>query len=356
MSNGRTRWRVLGIAVQLGTVALLGGAWSGCGDVTPESDSMVQSPPASGVLEEENPSEENGQTGSTEPPDCTPGVEVEISAYGPCGVDLEAWTRPIGHAALMQARCMHPFSDALPVCECKLHLARLAGDERPWEGGSDEVVAYPGGRPGSCSVYARTPSGCLYCGSEFPGCSIDDPHSCDAVCAETADRYDVELQKAFPGRLRRLSCASDYTCEFVTEIDGACYARNPREKGIPAFDCALSDEQLLERKGERDEFCPERPPVACETATDCPRGLACDDRGTCVSCSTLCNRLDEDCAFCAQGELCIEAVCVPAANVACRSSFDCEPMSTCVLSGMDPSSGRGNAQTRSLCQVYNPIP
>jgi hypothetical protein len=154
--------------------------------------------PVSDIPAEDIAGAENGQTGSTEQPDCYPAGPLEPVAEGPCGVDLAAWKRAVGRAELVQAACAHgSSSEALPVCECRLRLTRLPGDDRPWEGGTDEVVTYPGGRPGSCSEYARTPSGCLYCGSEFPGCSVDDPNSCDSVCAEMARRYDAELQKTF---------------------------------------------------------------------------------------------------------------------------------------------------------------
>lgn len=171
------------------------------------------------------------------------------------------------------------------------------------------------------------------------------------MCAELGIRYDADLQKTFSSTLRRLSCGDDYNCEFVTEIEGACYAQNPRQKGIPAFDCSLSDEELLERKDDFVEFCSERPSVQCATASDCPGGLACDERGTCVSCSTECPNPDGACDYCAQGELCVEGSCVPDANVDCFTFLDCESGSDCVLSGMEMSAGRGNAQTRSFCRM-----
>lgn len=312
-------------------------------------------PQATGDLSMATPTEdvsgaENGQTGSTEPPDCLPGVPIEVSKEGPCGVDLEAWTLPIGRAELARATCKH-VTDSLPVCECWLHRTRLPGDERAWPEGRPEVVTYPGARQSWCSEFARTPSGCLYCGSEFPGCSIDDPHSCDAVCADMASRYDAELQKAFSASLRRLSCGDDYTCEFVTEIEGLCYGRNPQRPPLAAFDCALSDAQILARKAEPDTLCPEPAPVACRTASDCPRGLACDDAGACVPCRGICHDATGQCEHCADGELCVEQACVPQANVECVTFSDCEPPSQCVLTGMDAAAGRGNAQTRSLCRV-----
>lgn len=299
---------------------------------------------------------ENGQTGSTEGPECYPVGPLEPVAQGPCGIDLEAWTRAVGRAELVTSACTHGLSaDALPVCECRLRLTRLPGDDRLWEGGTEEVVTYPGNRPSSCSEYSRTPSGCLYCGSEFPGCSLDAPRSCDAVCAEMATRYDAEVQKTFSVTLRRLSCGADYTCEFVTEIDNACYARNPRERGIPAFDCALSDEQLLAHKSESAEFCRARPTVACETGSDCPRGLACDDTGTCTSCTGAC--ADSTGVYincpgqpaCGDGEVCVEGRCLINANVECAFPTDCTDDQSCVLSGIDETGGRGNADTRSLC-------
>ena len=171
-----------------------------------------------------------------------------------------------------------------------------------------------------------------------------------------AVRYDTELRKAFAAVSRVARCGEDLLCDYVTEINGRCFARDPRQKELPSFDCALSDEQILENEDERyAPSCPERPAISCATTNDCPRGLACDI-GRCVGCGDTC----EDPAggfmtctgqpICAEGEACIQGRCLLEANIECVSRRDCPNGTECLLSGIDASAGRGNAETRSYCR------
>jgi hypothetical protein len=73
--------------------------------------------------------------------------------------------------------------------------------------------AFPGNRPGGCSEYDRT-TGCLYFEHEFPGCNIDDPRSCDAVCADFAQRIAREWARTFQMRERLARCTTHTTRSF----------------------------------------------------------------------------------------------------------------------------------------------
>ena len=281
-----------------------------------------------------------------------------------CPIDLTRWTEPTGRAELVAAECSHQgFSEVLPACHCTVRVTPnngvSAAAEGPVEGGPFDIVLYPGNRPGSCSEYLRTP-GCLYCGTEFPGCNVNDSGSCDAVCADMARRYDGELQKTFAATSRVARCGSQGRCEYVTELDGQCYARAPVQGELPHFSCTWSDEEILAHQAERYAgYCPGRPDVACATASDCPRGLACGDAGMCVSCGSSC--LDDEgrpltCAGqprCAEGEFCVDSACVPADNIECVSFGQCEPGQACLLTGMDlTGAGRGNENTHAVCRPF----
>jgi hypothetical protein len=137
---------------------------------------------------------------------------------------------------------------------------------------------------------------------------------------------------------------------FVAELAGARERSERGVHGVRDFDRDLSP-WLLERTGEAYSPCPEPPVVACTTASDCPRGLACNDAGKCVSCYDGCYAEEYGgCARCSDEELCVAAFCMPRENAQCATRLDCEQGSDCVLSGMDLTGGRGNAQTSSLCQ------
>jgi hypothetical protein len=274
-----------------------------------------------------------------------------------CVLDLTPWTEPLGSADLVGAVCRHEGSSNyyLPMCHCTLRVTPADAEDS-----AREIVLRPGDRFYSCSEYSRTP-GCLYCGTEFPGCSVDDDGSCDAVCIDMASRYSNDLQKTFAAVPRLSRCTENFICEHVTELDGKCYARRPVSAELPSFDCALSDEEILTHQNEDyASYCTERPSVTCTTARDCPRGLACSDEGICVGCGPSCYDDDGrpvvciDQPRCAEGEFCIASVCLPGANIDCIGFTQCSEGEDCVLSGIDAAGGRGNANTRSLC-VPNPI-
>jgi hypothetical protein len=243
------------------------------------------------------------------------------------------------------------------MCECRGLLTRT--DPLPGEASSFEVQQYPGNRPGGCSEW--TTPGCLYCASEFPGCSADDPTSCDAVCADMTARVARAFQRSFVARARLSRCETN-TCHVVTEIEGRCYLGQPQRGDPPEVDCNLSDDELMAlveadmRPGTPSTSCPPVAPVGCTSAIDCPRGLACND-GRCGSCSDVCSypigqpeaAVCEGDSSCASGELCTQSRCVPSENLGCRFFTDCTEGEQCVLSGTS-GEGRGNAEARSFCQ------
>lgn len=291
--------------------------------------------------------------------ECDPGDDAH------CAISINALAKPLGSAELVDAQCTHwNTSEPLPVCQCTLHTTRLSEPDpvRPWEAwdeGTSEVVALPGLRPNGCSEYARAPS-CLYCASEFPGCNVDDPGSCDVTCADMAERYDAEMAKTYNVTSRVARCAENIECEYVTEIDGACYARNPVQKDLPAFSCDLSDEEILRHKEESyAPSCDALPTTKCDDGSSCARGLACDSSGTCTPCLGSCTNADGVVGTCpgeptcAEGEVCVETRCVPERNIGCVSSNNCAEGEVCVLSGIDASGGRGNDATRSFCRASN---
>jgi hypothetical protein len=175
------------------------------------------------------------------------------------------------------------------------------------------------------------------------------------------ERAEASYQNALEYEVRLARCSEDWQCERIVEIGGRCYVGTilPANDGR---DCALSDEELLALGPSNEAVCSVLPRVECQTADECPRGLACNG-GLCGSCSTSCTSLPayseagtelgecEGDVACASGELCAHGVCVPTAQVECRNSSQCPSGQDCVLSGLDLRSGRGNIDTRSFCQT-----
>jgi hypothetical protein len=326
-----------------------GGAGVGTGD-TPESDSTGGR--GSGGWTHTGGNETGGFPGNVGASECTRDAD--------CAPHLTQWTEPLGTFTLISAHCGHPnpVNDPFPVCSCRVSLARADGTA-PFETG-----LYPGGRyqnfqysnQGACSEFGRTPQ-CLYCADAFPGCSIDSEDSCQSVCKEFVKAANEQYQAELSASVRLARCTVDQRCERITEIEGRCYVGEvPADD--PGYDCSLSDQELLGMPERFVSSCPGFEETPCETAEDCPRGLACND-GVCGACSDACSSTTGepdtwDCdgdAACASGELCALGVCVLEKNLECRFSSDCPTDQACVLSGLDLKKGRGNAATRAFCQT-----
>src|SRR5690348_5782134 len=71
-----------------------------------------------------------------------------------------------------------------------------------------------------CSVLGRSGE-CLWSDAEFSGCSITDPHACDAQCAELAERLTADSQRSFQTELVYAGCEQG-KCRNVVSIDGQC--------------------------------------------------------------------------------------------------------------------------------------
>ncbi len=316
----------------------------------PAPEVGTPTPEETGVGGSPAPDPENSQTGS-------PGA---VECYEPtdCFDLSQAELGPLGRVELLAATCTHLSSSAngLPLCECRMRLTPVPGRASVPEPYQLEV--HPGLRPGACSDWSRAP-GCLYCEHEFPGCSIDQPESCDAVCADMTTRLDLDMQRTLDVTLRLNRCTVDYRCQVVSKIDGKCYAGTPNGIEPAELDCALPDDELVQHLDDPSQpSCATPPPVACTSASDCPAGLACNS-GICGPCSTACSstfgppteNVCEGDVACADGELCALGLCVPSANVGCRFGWRCPEGEVCSLSGISKT-GRGNADTRSFCQPY----
>jgi hypothetical protein len=295
---------------------------------------------------------DNSQTGSVGQSD-TPECEVDADC-----VDTDQ-SGPIGSVELIGSQCMHlSVTSELPLCECSLRITSLPAADAGTGGYSFVAQAFPGNRPGGCSESSRS-GGCLYCASEFPGCDIRDPHSCEAVCADVAQREDEEDRKSFDVRTRLARCVADHTniCHFITEVAGQCYVGR-FGAWSPPLDCTLSDDELAAHFNDPEaEPCGPRPAVSCTRSEDCPGGLACTN-GVCQSCEQRCTitGAGETCVgggVCAADEICARGTCVPSANAACgwqddAHQLNCPAEQQCYVTGIS-STGRGNESSQSFC-------
>lgn len=295
---------------------------------------------------------DNSQTGSigaSPEPECQLDSDcIDSNGHG-----------PTGSVELVGAECNFVAAEYdTPTCECSMRLTlQPMSDAGTAE--TREYPAHPGNRRNGCSELSRA-GDCLYCENEFPGCDIADPQSCDAVCADMAERQNRDHRKSYQVSTRLARCvveSNNNVCRVVTEIDGQCYAGR-FGSWLPApLDCGLPDAELLARSSDRASApCQERPAVSCARAEDCPGGLACAG-GACTICGSLCQTGGNDgeaesCeggGTCAGGETCVGFTCVPDANLTCTSFTDCGRDHQCLVTGVS-STGRGNENTRSFCE------
>lgn len=288
--------------------------------------------------------------GASYEPECQVDADcVDVSDHG-----------PLGTYELIGAECKHISAVyELPVCECSMQLSptTLHG---PVAADAGVFRMYPGNRPKECSELTRS-GACLYCASEFPGCDIGDPRSCDAICADMTARRDRDYRKSYEVRTRLARCVAEHTnvCRVITEIDGQCVVGRFGDWLPAPVDCSLSDEDLSKHFGDpMDQPCAPPATVACSRSGDCPRGLACTN-GVCESCELRCTDGVEpgtsECEggdACAEGEACAGGTCVPAVRAACGDYEDrfvaCPEDESCLVTGIS-SAGRGNESASSFC-------
>src|SRR4051812_5589815 len=82
---------------------------------------------------------------------------------------------------------------------------------------------------GGCSFKGRGGE-CLLSDAEFPGCSIVDPHACDATCTELGRRLTADAERRLQMDLTYARCdqsaaevITEDGCQSVVEIGGLCY-------------------------------------------------------------------------------------------------------------------------------------
>jgi hypothetical protein len=273
---------------------------------------------------------------------------VDCYTDADCVPDLTQWTEPLPlSVSLVGVACAHllPGGGPWPLCQCTVHMEPTGSStQAPFDS-----VFYPGNRgylqAQGCSEFARA-SSCLYCAAEFPGCHLESSEQdCRGICEDLVGRVQQDWERAYAVNVRVARCTS-YYCERVIELDGRCHVRDVLADSA-GYDCSLSDGELLELGVSYEPTCPLPPADLCTTAEDCPGGLGCGG-GVCGLCS-------DAGAVCASGERCALGLCVPEAQVACSSSFDCAEGENCLLSGVDFKVTRGNEATWSSC-VADPRP
>jgi len=113
-----------------------------------------------------------------------------------------------------------------PACHC------------PLEGGGTLMIG-PSGLP--CSLPSRG-GDCLWDTTAWPACDPMVADSCVATCADAEARLAADEAHVFETDVRFARCGAVY-CDIVIRIDDRCYVRGPTVS--PAYDCALSDDQIL---------------------------------------------------------------------------------------------------------------
>jgi hypothetical protein len=88
---------------------------------------------------------------------------------------------------------------------------------------------------------------CLLPPSAFTGCDLAEPDtSCQAACQDLVDRMLAAYAEPAEMRVRYAVCRA-YVCDFVFEVDDACFTSFP---GV-SYDCSLTDQAILERERQR---------------------------------------------------------------------------------------------------------
>lgn len=226
----RTRAAVLGPARRSWLVCLTAAA-AACGSPSgPTETDPSQTGPTE--VSDNGTTEYSGQTGSI--------GSVECSTDEDCAVLLEdtvaRLAEPRTFSATLEATgCadyvgLNENGEVLgPSCECR----------RSDSGGTIQVG--PSGM--GCAVAGRM-GDCLYDSSEFAGCTVDDPDSCDDVCSEVEARTREDAEAELDYELRYAACAEHY-CDSVARLGEACYTGLTMGTPTGVFHCSLSDEEIL---------------------------------------------------------------------------------------------------------------
>jgi hypothetical protein len=105
-----------------------------------------------------------------------------------------------------------------------------------------------------CSVVGRGGE-CLWSDDDATGCEREVGQSCDAPCAELAQRLSADAARSFRTELLHAACDQG-TCRNVISIDGQCHTTFPYQQSLPdaaqagflskSYDCALGAETILQ--------------------------------------------------------------------------------------------------------------
>lgn len=125
-----------------------------------------------------------------------------------------------------------------------------------------------------CDVYSRT-GGCLLSSNDFSGCSTDEACPCFNACSNAIRAMNVDDATAFDPEARYAACV-DRVCRVVFRVGDQCLA-GIADFQYAAYDCALSDEEILQRT-----FPP--PDLDASSSTVCDAGV-CTTTATASMCS-----------------------------------------------------------------------
>ena len=88
-----------------------------------------------------------------------------------------------------------------------------------------------------CSFLGRGGQ-CLWSDAEFAGCSVNDPHACEATCAELARRLTADAERSLQVDLQYARCDQDAAevitedgCQSVAKIGDLCFPNYPYVMG-----------------------------------------------------------------------------------------------------------------------------
>jgi hypothetical protein len=124
----------------------------------------------------------------------------------------------------------------------------------------------------ACAAWGRGRLACVFPFSARQNCSTSDPHSCDVVCAQLQQGYAEDAARDYDVELRSSSCrsrrpaksghyagggsaASEPECVKVARIGNGCYITDISDNFTPpAYDCSLTDDEILQRDAPRYRF------------------------------------------------------------------------------------------------------
>lgn len=202
-----------------------------------------------------------GGSGAMTPGGGTPGPECTTDAHCRARIedDIGVLSKPRDERPrqLLRARCVAGV-DTCPGpthCECDFYV----------EGREDVAVLTLGtgyyrstGDFDGCDVRSRA-FGCIGATDAFAGCDAAKKGSCNAACQAALDAVAADAARTFDVDVRHATCV-EQSCRIVVRVDDRCYT--PSEGSVLGYDCALSDDSIIEMA---------YPPIAPEPDAGAPR-------------------------------------------------------------------------------------